>query len=204
MTRRLSHLPTFVAELSCPMCQEPFTMAKVHPDPRGVEMPYCCGVYWVPRWKFVNGHLQVHLTFYFPDGMPHESNIIHENEIREDHTDSGSTASESQDETQTDRTATQTDRDAVIPETSVETSDETPGASSRQPLAIATASELTVKERILEFLQQVNEQHEARTGEIREALDIKKSTFKWASDELIEAGQIERVGYGVYRLLRQR
>ena len=73
---------TFVAEVSCPKCQHP--IMRIREDPRGVELPHCCDLYWVPKWKVVGGKLQFHLTYYRPEGMAHEKNLIHENEIQED------------------------------------------------------------------------------------------------------------------------
>ena len=78
----LSHLNTFVADVSCPICHTPIT--RVRSDPRGVELPHCCGLYWIPKWKILGGKLQVHLTYYRPEGMANEKYIIHENEIQED------------------------------------------------------------------------------------------------------------------------
>lgn len=73
---------TLVAEVSCPKCQHP--IMTFYKDPRGVELPHCCDLYWVPRWKVVGGKLQFHLTYYRPEGMAYEKNITHENEIQED------------------------------------------------------------------------------------------------------------------------
>ena len=77
-TQFIDQLPTFVAEPVCPICRQP--IQRLREDPRGVEIPFCCGVYWIPRWKFLNGHLQFHLTYYAPI-LPGDGNIIHENEI---------------------------------------------------------------------------------------------------------------------------
>lgn len=74
----IERLQTFVVEPACPICRQP--IQRLREDPRGVEIPHCCGVYWIPRWKFVNGHLQFHLTYYAPF-LPGDGNIRHENEI---------------------------------------------------------------------------------------------------------------------------
>ena len=76
----VSRFQTFVAEPVCPMCRQPIT--RIREDPRGVEMPHCCGVYWIPQWKFLNGPLQFHLMYYAPSGLPGEGSIIHEREIQ--------------------------------------------------------------------------------------------------------------------------
>lgn len=59
-------------------------------------------------------------------------------------------------------------------------------------------AQLTVKERIIEFLVQVNHEHTARTGEIRNALGRAPSTFDGAINELINDGKVLKVGYGLY------
>lgn len=189
---------TFVAEVSCPKCQHPLT--SVRADPRGIDLPHCCGFYWVPRWKIVGGKLQFHLTYYRPEGMAYEKNIIHENEIREDRspstdTDTVSGASESSD--------TQTDTDAEIPENSVKNSAGnalTETSTAENPvMGQPSDAQLTVKERIIEFLVQVNHEQTARTGEIRNALGLAPSTFDGAINERINDGKVLKVGYGLYQ-----
>ena len=76
----LNHLNTFVAQLSCPICQEPLT--TVREDERGVDLPYCCDLFWRPQWKKVNEQLRIDLNYYRPDDIPNP-NSIYENEIRE-------------------------------------------------------------------------------------------------------------------------
>lgn len=62
--------------------------------------------------------------------------------------------------------------------------------------------ELSAKEKFCEYLQQINAEHTAATGEIRSALGLAKSTFKWVVDQLIAEGKVEQIGYGLYRLKR--
>lgn len=67
--------------IPCPECHKP--MGELREDPRGIKLPYCCGVFWVPRWKLTNGQIHIHLMYYRPEGMAYEKGIIHENEIQE-------------------------------------------------------------------------------------------------------------------------
>ena len=60
--------------------------------------------------------------------------------------------------------------------------------------------DLDAQARVCEYLQQVNGEHMASTGDIREALGLAKSTFKWVIDQLIAEGKVEKIGYGIYQL----
>lgn len=62
------------------------------------------------------------------------------------------------------------------------------------------SDELNGKQRICEFLINVNAENTARTGEIRKALDLAPSTFAFLIKALIKDGKVERAAYGVYRL----
>lgn len=87
-------------------------------------------------------------------------------------------------------------------ETSVETSDPNIPVIPRNDVPYRH-DDLTIPEQICEYLQCINEAHEASTGEIKAALGgLADSTFKWATDLLIKQGKLERSGYGRYRLIR--
>ena len=229
---------TFVADVSCPKCQHPIT--SVRADPRGVELPYCCHLYWVPRWKIVNGKLQFHLHYYQPEGMAYEKNIIHENEIQEDQksndTDTVAGETSEKDGRRGDASLprpslssdTQTDINTEIPENTVQntvqntvasvesSSDGFRTASVTNPSEDADppnqprtrenevpwrSAELTIPEKIVEFLTAVNEDHTATGTQIKAALGgVAPSTFKWAMDKLIEDGKVLNVAYNLYRL----
>lgn len=191
------YLQTLLTAVKCPRCQQPITHKSLTPE--GIELPHCCSLFWIPVWRFSrnsNPSLEIHLNFYDPTfgTAPLPDNALVE-------------VSENQPETETVNADIDTET-AEIPEGSVEGSvdnsevENQQTAVSEQPLMVATAEELTVKEKITEFLINVNGQHEARAGEILQALDIVPSTFKWARDEMLEAGLIEKVGHGRWKLLR--
>lgn len=75
-----------------------------------------------------------------------------------------------------------------------------PEIPRNQPLYLHP--DLSAKEKVCEYLMQINGEHMASTGEIREALGLAKSTFKWVRDQLIDEGKIEQIGYGLYQLRR--
>lgn len=176
--------------VSCPRCGQP--LSRVREDPRGVELPHCCHRFWVPQWKIVNLHLQIHLKWYRPEGFAYESTIVHENEIREFGTPNP--ALNSHDPVQSsDNPVQSSDEDQHTPST---LQPEIP--NNQQPYS---HPDLDPKEQVCEYLQLVNDENTASTGEIRESLGLAKSTFKWVSDQLIDEGRIEKVGHGQYRLL---
>ena len=166
--------PCVIPELKCPRCQQPIRETRAVPSEPPINLPFCCGVFWILTWGLPNradAAIEIHLNFYDPTLGPMPLNMNN-----------------------------------MILETSREFSQSSVGnlsAPEHRPVPAWDAEELTVKERILEFLTNINEDHAARTGEIREALTINKSTFKWASDELIAEGHIENFQYGWYRLLRR-
>lgn len=60
---------------------------------------------------------------------------------------------------------------------------------------------LTIPEKIVEFLTYINEDHTATGTQIKDAIGgLAPSTFKWAMDQLIDAGKAEKVAYNLYRL----
>ncbi|MXV82392.1 hypothetical protein F4Z98_03380 [Candidatus Poribacteria bacterium] len=61
---------------------------------------------------------------------------------------------------------------------------------------------LSASERLLEYLIQGNYEHTATTGDIRQACQLAKSTFKFVMDTLISDGKVEKIGYGLYQLKR--
>lgn len=64
---------------------------------------------------------------------------------------------------------------------------------------------LTLPEKIVEFLTYINEDHTATGTQIKDALGgLAPSTFKWAMDQLIDAGKALKVAYNLYRLRTQR
>lgn len=219
MSHILTQLKTLVADdVLCPRCSK--TIARTHKDPRGVELPHCCNFFWVPSWKIVNRSLQFHLTFYRPEGMPYEANIIHKNEIKEDQT-TDTDAPERQSSVESSDTdlpmnpvepSANPVQSSVNPvQSSVDPVQSSPNTSgSRAPrfpelprnLPVYLHPDLEVKEQVCEYLQDVNGEHTANTGEIRAALGLAKSTFKWATDKLIEEGRVEQIGYGLWKLIR--
>ena len=67
------------------------------------------------------------------------------------------------------------------------------------------SDELTVPEKIVEFLTYINEDHTATGTDIKAALGgLAPSTFKWAMDTLISDGKAYKVAYNLYRLRTQR
>lgn len=67
------------------------------------------------------------------------------------------------------------------------------------------SDELTVPEKICECLTYINEDHTATGTQIKDAIGgLAPSTFKWAMDQLIDAGKAEKVAYNLYRLRTQR
>lgn len=61
---------------------------------------------------------------------------------------------------------------------------------------------LSASERILEYLIIINGEHTATTGDIRQACQLAKSSFKSAMDPLIADGKVSKIGYGLYELKR--
>ncbi len=92
-----------------------------------------------------------------------------------------------------------TENDTDTPQTensvaSVESSDADPQVPYR-------SAELTVPEKIVEFLNYINEDHTATGTEIKKALGgLAPATFKWAMDQLVEDGKAEKGAYNLYRL----
>ena len=169
-------MKTFVAKLLCPICQEPIT--TVREDERGVDLPYCCDLFWRPQWKKVNGQLRIDLNYYRPDDIPNP-NMIHENEIRES-TATAATAATAESAEKT-----------PLPQTSVDTS-----------TAVSQKSQSTAAMKIKAYLIGVNAEQTAKTADIQEACQLAKSSFKFAMDQLIKEGEVEKVGHGLYRLRR--
>lgn len=63
------------------------------------------------------------------------------------------------------------------------------------------STELTVPEKIVDFLTYINEDHTATGTQIKDALGgLAPSTFKWAMDTLISDGKALKVAYNLYRL----
>lgn len=63
------------------------------------------------------------------------------------------------------------------------------------------SEELTVPEKIVDFLTDINADHTATGTQIKNALGgFAPSTFKWAMDQLIKDGIAEKVKYNLYRL----
>ncbi len=103
------------------------------------------------------------------------------------------------------------DTDLPLPENSVKNSVQSVEVSDGDPLHHPLTREnevpwrsadLTVPEKIVEFLNYTNEGHTTTGTEIKEALGgLAPSTFKWAMDTLIKDGKAEKVAYNLYRLI---
>ena len=221
---------SYSVDVLCPKCRKP--IKRLLQDPRGVQLPYCCNLYWIPRWKLQGTiepkTLQLHLCWFRPMA-PSDKHLVFDNEV--DFTqqtpeqtpelleNSAEPPEKSGDKTaensvKTAENSVKTAENSVAHQ-STETADaESSANNSTQNSAVSAertahpilgqpdATQLNATQRIKEFLIHVNAEHTASTGEIRAALGLSPSTFKWAMDPLLAAGEVEKVGYGLYQLKR--
>lgn len=74
--REASSIDNLIAVPRCPICDAAITETRV--DPRGVEVPYCCGFFLVPVWSCpVLSVLQIRFAIMTDEISP-ETNIVNE------------------------------------------------------------------------------------------------------------------------------
>lgn len=137
--------------------------------------------------------------------MAYEATIVHENEIQEDQTTDTQNAAHRESPVETAAHPVQSSVNPVqssvaSPNTSGSRAPRFPERPKNQPLYLHP--DLDVKAQVCEYLREINGEHMASTGDIRDALGLAKSTFKWVMDQLIEEGKVEKIGYGRYQLRR--
>lgn len=210
-----------IASVASPRAQFPIVVRE---DPRGVELPFQGGVFWIPVWHVEDGVLKIYLKPYQPDGMPGEATIVHENEIQEDQTTDTQNAAHRENPVETAAHPVQQSVNPVqssvnpvqssvnpvqssVAKNQHNRSPNTSGSRAPQPerptnQPLYLHPDLDAKAKVCEYLQDVNGEHTASTAEIRDALGLAKSTFKWVVDQLIEEGRVEKIGYGLWKRIR--
>ena len=234
-------MQTFQALMRCPDCQNHIT--QLREDPRGDEVPYCCGFFWRPKWSIENWEIAdegdedgrgdvcvLHLVALNPQStqtvdvstQTAQNSVDNSAESSPVNPPAHQPVNPPQKSVNPRQKSVNPRQNSVNPRQnsaapqSTETADAESSAHNSQqnsePAALSAettahpilgqpdATQLNATDRIKEFLIHVNAEHTASTGEIRAALEMSPSTFKFAMDPLLAAGEVEKIGYGLWKL----